>query len=157
MKLKGLIEEDFLQYKEPSMFLIFPFCTFKCDKENGTQVCQNWSLNDAPIIETTPERVVKKYLSNDITRAIVCGGLEPFESFDDLYELIKEARKYTDDLIIIYTGFRNDEIDGEVEKLREFNNIIIKFGRYIPGQEGHVDPWLGVTLSSLNQYAVKIS
>ena len=157
MKLKGLVEEDFLQYKEPSMFLIFPFCTFKCDKENGTQVCQNWSLNNAPIIETTPERLVQKYLSNDITKAIVCGGLEPFESFNDLYSLVKEARKYTNDPIIIYTGFKNGEIFNEVTKLSEFENIIIKFGRYIPGQEGHVDPLLGVTLSSLNQYAVKIS
>ena len=35
MKLKGLIDEDFVNYKDPSLFLIFPFCTFKCEKECG--------------------------------------------------------------------------------------------------------------------------
>lgn len=157
MKLKGLIEEDFLQYKEPSMFLIFPYCTFKCDKENGTQVCQNWALRDNEIIEISPERIVEKYLSNNIPKALVCGGLEPLDSFDDLYSLITEFRKYTDDLIIIYTGYKNDEVEGYIDQLAKFKNIIIKFGRFIPGQEKHFDQLLGVNLASMNQYAVKIS
>ena len=41
MKLKGIIFEDFINYKKPSMILEFPYCDFKCDKECGEQVCQN--------------------------------------------------------------------------------------------------------------------
>ena len=51
MILKGLIDEDFINYKKPSMVLEFPYCTFKCDKECGRQVCQNSDLASAPNIE----------------------------------------------------------------------------------------------------------
>jgi hypothetical protein len=51
MKLKGLNDYDICNYKEPSMFLIFPNCSFKCDKECGRPVCQNSALAHEPIIE----------------------------------------------------------------------------------------------------------
>ena len=35
MILKGLIEEDFCNYKKPTMTLMFPYCSFKCDNEAG--------------------------------------------------------------------------------------------------------------------------
>ena len=41
--------------------------------------------------------------------------------------------------------------------LSYFDNIIIKFGRYIPNKQSHYDNILGVNLASDNQYAVKIS
>ena len=33
MIIKQLIDEDFVNYKVPSMFIAFPRCTFKCEKE----------------------------------------------------------------------------------------------------------------------------
>ena len=51
MKIKGLVDEDFVQYQKPSMFIIAPYCSFKCDKEAGCEVCQNSDLAAAPIIE----------------------------------------------------------------------------------------------------------
>ena len=41
--------------------------------------------------------------------------------------------------------------------LSRFDNIIIKFGRFVPNQTPHCDEVLGVKLVSNNQYAVKIS
>ena len=38
-----------------------------------------------------------------------------------------------------------------------FPNIIIKFGRFIPNQEGHYDEVLGINLASKNQFGEKIS
>ena len=32
MIIKGLIDEDFINYKKPSMVIEFPYCNFKCDK-----------------------------------------------------------------------------------------------------------------------------
>ena len=55
MRLRGLVEEDFTNYKKPSMFLIVPFCTFKCDKEYGTQICQNLPVTKEPIVEISNE------------------------------------------------------------------------------------------------------
>jgi hypothetical protein len=37
-----------------------------------------------------------------------------------------------------------------------FDNIVIKFGRYRPGQQKHFDEVLGVELASDNQYAKRI-
>jgi hypothetical protein len=44
-----------------------------------------------------------------------------------------------------------------VEDLTRFDNIIVKFGRYIPDNKPHFDEVLGVNLASPNQYAKKIS
>jgi hypothetical protein len=41
--------------------------------------------------------------------------------------------------------------------LCQFSNIIIKFGRFRPGQEPHYDEVLGVKLASDNQYAKRVS
>ena len=157
MKLRGLRDEDFLQYKKPAMFVIFPFCTFKCDKENGTQVCQNFGLSKQPIIEIEPRKLVERYLLNPLTKALVIGGLEPIDSYSDLLDLIREFRKYTPDDVVIYTGYNADEIDDELACLAQFKNIIVKFGRFIPGQTPHLDALLGVELASDNQYAERIS
>jgi transcription initiation factor IIE alpha subunit len=84
-------------------------------------------------------------------------GLEPFESAHDVLVLIEEFRKYTDDDIVIYTGYYESEVSRYIEYLKKFKNIIIKFGRYRPYQSPHIDEVLGVKLASDNQYAVKIS
>jgi hypothetical protein len=157
MKIKGLVDEDFLQYKKPSMFIICPYCSFKCDKEYGTQICQNCELANSKIIDIDNDKIVDRYINNQITKAIVFGGLEPFDTFDELFGLILSFRERTKDDIVIYTGYRNDEIEKEIDKLTIFENIIVKFGRYIPDQEKHYDSILGIMLASNNQYACKIS
>jgi hypothetical protein len=40
--------------------------------------------------------------------------------------------------------------------LKNFDNIIIKYGRFIPNQEQHYDETLGVNLASNNQYAERL-
>ena len=157
MLVKDIIAEDFLNFKEPSMFILFPNCDFKCCIEAGNNICQNMAMTKMPNIEVDIEELVDKYMENDITKAVVCGGLEPMDSWRDLYDFIATLRTRTNDTVVIYTGYRNDEIEHEVEMLRRFPNIIIKFGRFIPNQEPHLDPVLQVSLASLNQYAVKIS
>ena len=157
MKIKGIIVEDFINYKLPSMVIEFPYCNFKCDKECGKQVCQNFNLTDSPNKEISIIKLVEMYMENNITKAIVFQGLEPFDSKDDLYQLIKIFREYTHDDIIIYTGYTEEEIGNEIEILKRiFKNIIVKFGRFIPDQPHHFDELLGVTLASSNQYAKKI-
>lgn len=55
MEIKGLVEYDICNYKKPSMFVIFPKCTFKCDKECKQPVCQNSSLANEPVVDITKE------------------------------------------------------------------------------------------------------
>jgi organic radical activating enzyme len=157
MLITGLIEEDFVNYKKASMFIVFPTCTFKCEKDCGIKCCQNSEVAKSTAIEIDTEKLVDRYINNPITHAIVCGGLEPIDSFDDLLELVKLVREKTDDDIVIYTGYNRNEILKEIRILREFPNIIIKFGRFKPNDVHKFDEILGVELASANQYAEKIS
>lgn len=153
MKIKGLITEDFVNYKKASMTIIFPYCTFKC----GEDYCQNSPLTKSPIIEISINDLVNRYNNNPITEAIVMQGLEPFDSWSDLKEFVKKLREYNNDDIVIYTGYSKDEVIKYIKELSVYSNIIVKFGRYIPNQEKHYDDVLGVYLASNNQYAERIS
>ena len=159
MIIKGLRDEDFLQYKLPSMLVAFPSCTFKCEKEcNCKGMCQNGALANSPNIDISAKAIVARYLSNPISKALVCGGLEPFDTYNQLLELLTEFRCNSDDPIIIYTGFYKEELIEKLEYIINFiPNVIIKFGRYIPNQKPHYDEILGVYLASPNQVAEKIS
>lgn len=158
MILKGIIDTDTINYKKISMVLEFPICKgFKCDKECGQQVCQNSALATAPNIEIEPIDLINRYLNNPITQAVCMQGLECMDSFSDLHSFILMFRSVSEDDIVIYTGYNRDEIEDKVEMLKEFPNIIIKFGRYIPNQQTHYDEVLGVSLASDNQYAERIS
>ena len=153
MKIKGLISEDFVNYKKPAMTIMFPYCTFKC----GTEYCQNSPLSKAEDIEIDISNIVIRYLNNPITESVVMQGLEPFDSWDDLIEFVKQLRESTDDDIVIYTGYYKEEIIDKVEILRKYKNIIIKYGRFLYNDKPIFDDILGITLASSNQYAERIS
>lgn len=158
MKIKGIRDEDFTQYKKPSMFIAFPNCDFKCEKDCGKKICQNSQLATSDSIEVTELSVVERYLKNPITQAIVIGGLEPFDSWMELMRLVSLFRTETQDDIVIYTGYKKREIENNMLRyLRAYRNIIVKFGRYVPDQQSHYDEVLGVSLASPNQYAERIS
>jgi organic radical activating enzyme len=153
MEVKGLKDEDFVNYKKPSMFIGFPKCSFKCGKD----VCQNSELDKAKSATVYAEDLVIRYIESPITSAIVCGGLDPFDTWDDLYDLIQKFRCVTNDDIVIYTGYDKKEVLKSIKILEEFPNIIVKFGRFLPGYKFHYDELLGVYLGSDNQYAERIS
>lgn len=156
MKLKGINDYDICNYKKPSMFLIFPYCSFKCDKECGVNVCQNSALAREPVIEVRVADIVHRYLDNPLTHAVVCGGLEPFDSAQDLTLFITYFRMHSKDPIIIYTGYKEEELTEQIKFLQNFDNIIVKFGRFIPNSPHIYDAILGVELASDNQYAKHI-
>lgn len=157
MIIKQLLDEDFVNYKKPSMFISFPSCSWKCDKECGKQVCQNGALATAINIEVDTEKIINRYINNNLTKAIVIGGLEPFDTYPQLFEFIALLRLKTDDDVVIYTGYYKKEIKKFIDGLSQFKNIIIKFGRFIPDREKHFDEVLGIYLASDNQYAERVS
>lgn len=157
MIVKQLIDEDFTNYKKPSMFIGFPSCTWKCEKDCGLRVCQNSTLAKAKGVEIKVDELVDRYLNNPITKAVVCGGLEPFDSYRDLQAFISLLRTRTTDDIVIYTGYKEEEIQNQLQYLRAYRNIIVKFGRFVPNQQPHYDETLGIYLASDNQHAKRIS
>lgn len=160
MIIKGIISEDFINYKLPSLTIEFPYCSFKCDKDAGCDVCQNLPLVQEPNITIDVNDLIENYyINNPITKSIVMQGLEPIDSIGDLVDFIELLRdKYQcNDDIVIYTGYNKDEINDKLETFKQYKNIVVKFGRYIPEKESHYDEVLGVNLASPNQYAERIS
>lgn len=177
MLVKNILDEDFVNYKKPSMTIAFPFCSFKCDKECGRAVCQNSPLINNPNVEISCEEIIKRYINNPITEALVFQGLEPLDSIKDVLDLAVTLRYgyMCNDDIVIYTGYTKEEVDdftlstlypfmdGQctgnlkiVKLLKRVGNTIIKYGRYIPDQKPHYDEVLGVNLASDNQYAERL-
>lgn len=165
IKLKGLEHENWSHYKSCAMFLAFPCCSFKCDKECGKPVCQNSELAFSQSITVDIDKIAKQYVENPISTAIVFAGLEPFDSSIELLNAIHIFRNYTKDPIIIYTGYTEEELNnGNIgiahdlaisiyKKIKE-EKVIIKYGRFIPDSISKFDEILGITLASNNQYAV---
>ena len=175
MKLKFLIDEDMVNYKEPSMFVGFPYCSFKCEIDCGEIICQNHPNYNLNLVNVSIDNLCKRFIDNDLSKSLVLGGFEPLDSPFDVETLIDTLRnKYNcNSPIIIYTGYTEEECNGihkkeyqnvNYEKLQavynqiiSYSNIIIKFGRFIPNMKSHFDDVLGVNLASDNQYAKRFN
>lgn len=163
MRLKFIKQEDFVNYKKASMFLGTCFCDFKCCHEAGfpTSLCQNEPWSKEPIKQYDDIWILNEFDSNPFVDAIVLGGMEPLKQFDELIDFLNCRREHKSEKVnnadvVIYTGYYPNEIKAELLALREFPNIIMKYGRFIPNIEGRFDPILGVNLASNNQYAEKL-
>lgn len=160
MKVKNIVVEDFCNYKQPSMFIVSAVCDFKCCKQYGfdTSICQNSSLTSTPTIEVDDEDIFNMFISNNITKSVVIGGLEPFLQFNEVLRLIDLFRRRGEQCdFIIYTGYYPNEIQSQIDELARYTGIIIKFGRYIPNTPSIFDPLLGINLASDNQFSVRVS
>ena len=160
IKLKGVVLEDFVNYKDPCMFLITCHCDWKCCIEANIpiSVCQNSSLVSSSIKEYSYQSLLNAYKANDITKAICFGGLEPVIQIDEIIGMIDYFRNNgIKDTFIIYTGYNKAEIAEHVDRLKQYSNIIIKYGRYVPNDKEHIDNVIGVALASSNQCAERIS
>ena len=120
------------------MFIGFPTCSFKCCKEGNfpVEVCQNCSLAKANGVDVSPEHIVDRFLSNPITSAIVIGGMEPFDSVQDLITLVHpynfDSISYTTTSAYIFSciyavsmTFVLAKTDNENGKLFSSSNILL--------------------------------
>ena len=169
--VKDIIYEDFVNYKKPSMFIATSKCSFKCEKEDCNVKCQNSPITKQPNIQIPIDKLINRYLNNNITRAVVFGGLEPMDQLGELLDFIIEFRTKCNDDIIIYTGYTEDEmqrykhnrrsfLDSLINANKSFSNdcnshptLIIKYGRFKSSNDKIYDEILGIDLASSNQYA----
>ena len=160
MRIKTVVDEDFTNYREPAMLIGTISCGGKCCIEAGLplSVCQNDGWRLCAPITIDDRKLCSRYLKNPITKAVVFGGLEPLEQFDELLSFLSVLRvslQCKDD-VVIYTGYYPGEIEQQLNRLSQYENIVVKFGRYIPNCKHRYDEVLGVELASDNQYAVRL-
>lgn len=157
IELKGIIWEDLVNYKKICTTLMFPKCNWKCDIENGVQLCQNKGLAAAASQWYDIDDIMTTYMHTYLSEAIVLQGLEPLDSPVDCYTVAAALKRWKiNDDLVIYTGYypHEKDIDWIVDSIAYLTpgHLIIKWGRYIPNQEKHYDPVLGIYLASDNQY-----
>jgi pyruvate-formate lyase-activating enzyme len=158
--IKDILDECYQDYKKPSMMIATSRCDWKCCRDQGidTAICHNNSLAKQPNVEYPISEIYQRYINNPLTSAIVIGGLEPFLQSNEIISLIKHFRQNgCKDDIIIYTGYYPDEVLKQIIQLKEYQNIIIKFGRFMLNKQKVYDVVLGIELNSDNQFAIKIS
>lgn len=147
MIVSQLVVEDYIQYKLPSLFIGTSKCSRHCIN------CQNEKLRHTGI-EVDNFRLINLYLNNPLTKAITFGGLDPLDTFEEVLSFYEEFRKISREPVVIYTGYREEEVSDKIALLVPFGGkLIVKFGAYIEGHERHYDEVLGVWLISDNQYA----
>lgn len=155
------ITESFVEYKKPSMVISTCYCDWKCCKDAcvSESMCQNSIISKQRNIEILDDDIIKRFKDSYICQAVVFAGLEPMLQIEEICMLIKRFNELdiTDIDFVIYTGYYPDEIVTELDELKKFKNIIVKFGRYIPNSKSRFDEVLGVTLASDNQFAERIS
>ena len=123
MKLRGIIT-DYNNYDKSAMVILFPFCTFYDDGYDQFEYLLN-----KPIIDMTYNEIIDKYINDSATKIIVFRGLEPFDSPKDICELIKTFRLKTNDEIVIYTRYTEEESAWYIKYFKDWHikNINIKF------------------------------
>lgn len=159
MHCLGVIDCDCINNKDITYTILSGYkCTFKCNKEANDTVCHNASLsNNEPIIIEI-DKLINRYINQDIAHCITFQGLEPLDSLKELLWFIYKFRKVSDDKIFIWTGYTKKECKDLIAliKMMNWGNIVFKFGRYIPGHKPHYDEVLGVNLASDNQWGEEI-
>lgn len=159
--VKDIVYDDLVNYKEPSTFIGCCYCDWKCCKEQNIDIsiCQNNDLHNSPNHQVNIDTVIEQHIQDNLSKAIVFGGLEPMLQFEEIYNFIFRLRnKYKcNDPVIIYTGYCPEELSYQLSRMKILSNIVVKFGRFIPDRPKRYDDILGVTLISDNQYAERIS
>jgi hypothetical protein len=157
MLVTNIITEDTANYKKISMFIGTPYCSGKCWRELGldSSICQNDRLRDGNKLCISINDLIELYDNHPLCEAVVFGGMEPLDSVEDLNVFVMNFRYRHPDPIVIYTGYTEKEAKEKLQYILLHENIIVKYGRYIPDQPRRYDEILGVKLASPNQYAKK--
>lgn len=160
IEIFDIIDNDFINYSEATFNILAGIsCTFKCCPDNPT-ICHNNPLCKKEKIKCDIFKIIDRFNSQNICKTITFQGLECLDNLKQILWFIYHFRKTNNNTIIIWTGYTKDECEDLIYLIKEkmkWENIIIKFGRYVPNQQPHYDEVLGVNLASDNQYAERIS
>ena len=152
-------DSDLINYSEPTFNILAGIsCTFKCCP-NNPEICHNNPLCNQNPIRCEIPKLIERFNNQNLCKTITFQGLECLDNLKQILWFIYHFRKTNNNTIIIWTGYTKDECEDLIYLIKEkmkWENIIIKYGRFIPDQQPHYDEVLGVELASDNQYAERI-
>ena len=134
-------------------------CDWKCLRETNLplDICQNSHTCNMETKTIEVSELVKTFEDNLMSDCVIFAGLEPLLQIEEILNFINAFRETNNEDIVIYTGYNEDEILDSLELLKKYNNIIVKFGRFVPDGRVTYDEVLKIKLISENQYAKIIS
>jgi hypothetical protein len=162
MKLLAQPKTVFNDYKKVGLYVPTSCCTFKCvteAKEKGIEFieCQNHALLGCNKINMSAKDIYNMVQEDVFVEAVILSGLDPLDSFEETIEFIDEFRKLSDMEIVIFTGYKEEEISNKMSLLSKYNGITMKVGRYDPTIPPRYDPIGEVTLATGNQYFINLT
>lgn len=156
-----IIKETVNDYKKTALLIGVKTCDYKCCIEQNidNSICHNYNLDNEEEVDLSTQSLISRVLKNKLINAVIFGGKEPMldKYFNDMLDVIECLRDKSEIDIVIYTGYYKHEISEKIEKLKKFNNIIVKFGRFKLNGKKRFDNVLGIELNNEEQYAEKIS
>lgn len=157
--------DNITDYKKTSLLIAFPYCTGKC------KGCQNEHLRlSNTAISVSAKNIAKLYDNVQSNKAIVMAGLEPFDSFADVLDIISTVGKHSKRScdFVVYTGYNEQEYKKRFEKklVQMFKEdympyhkdgcLIVKIGRYDnEDREAWYNNTLGVDLINKSQFTIQ--
>lgn len=163
MKLLAQPTTVFNDYKKVGLYVPTSHCTFKCVTEANAKgikfiECQNHALAGCSKRIDMSAKEIYDIAQNDVfVEAIILSGLDPLDSFEETMKFVDEFRKLSDMELVIFTGYKEEEISDKIEMLSKYNGITMKVGRYDPTIPAKYDPIGEVTLATGNQYFINVS
>lgn len=162
-RLLDVKTDNITDYKKTSLLLVFPFCSGKCGEE-----CQNKHLMGTTPTGYKNTDIINLYIDLPSHGAVVFAGLEPWDSFSEMKQLVKDfVSQYKAIDIVIYTGYEYNEIENQIQELVDCfkanvansdDNLIIKYGMYdVNKKEYWKSNILGVNLATTNQAVISFS
>lgn len=157
--IKDIIDEVYSDFNKIGMLVVVPKCKTRCWEKCGLSpdICQNYHLNFTEKFNINNEDIINRYLENPLTKCIIFGGLDGFDSIDEILIFLEEFRKISKDDVVIYTGKELEDIEHRFNDLAFYKNIYVKYGHYNPNLNSIKDELTGVTLASENQKFIKIN
>ncbi len=147
MLIQNIIHNESMSYKWPIMRIELP------DSESV-----NLHIDEISAVVADGD-IIKSYLFNEFTEAIYIVG-DLITQFPEIFNFIAKLRNdfYCDDDVIVFTEYRETELNSVLDALRMFRNIIVVFEdrSAIKYSLAHYDDILGVYIPD-NQYARRIS
>ncbi|MCH4890037.1 radical SAM protein [Acidaminobacter sp. JC074] len=123
-------------------------CALDCNI--GCKGCFNQSLKEAPIFYKKADEVLDEIMSNPFNEGVILAGLEWSLQPSELMAMIKSCASKNIP-VIVYTGHKIETFLRRVPKIKNYPEVLIKYGAYDESKLSLTHEAYGVRLASTNQ------
>jgi len=129
-------------------------CALDCNI--GCKGCFNQSLKEAPIFYKKADEIMDEIMSNPFNEGVILAGLEWSLQPTELLALVKSAT-VRNMPVIVYTGHDINTFLRRVPLIKQFTEVLVKYGAYDESKLSLTHEAYGIKLASTNQHIDSIA